>query len=576
MSNLITFPDIPHWLPKYEVVKAPEAKTGVYRYVINLEKDGESITVEIADDGSTDQKTQMTSHIILLKSMRKTWKLLSENTLERKQAFATGRQVELIQEEAASSVIFKEESLKEEFFYKEDRTKEKRGELDEVQFRRKALQEGSSLKLTTRVHKRCESIAQSVFTQTYPPRRALSAPPSPPKAGNKASNALARSSSTPDLRKSSKQLRASQAKIVEYKPITTEDIQEKIEALSNGLAMALETESHRNFFPARVNDEILSPGLPNLSATCYMNSTLQFIARLEELDHMLGTNPTDYISAQLAMICAQLGDPNPNLPKINQELVHLQGCLTHSGECQQKTCEIINAMRAGHEVGKQDLMQLFDLLSKCGWRASSATHEDPHELLQFMRKIFGANGSDFCPIHLETALSFEGRQQSTRASQLFELNLVPQEGKTMSDLVRQGLVSPISGYKHPQSQKEVTAIATTVYTTLPTTLLVQLKRFDRVNNAIVKNTAGVELLDELKIPVNNQVRHYRLKACITHHGSGVGSGHYTTVAKQEIKGVERWVKYNDNALPCVAKKDDAIDNENKHSGYYLAYELVSF
>jgi hypothetical protein len=548
-----------------------------------LEKNGDSITVEIPDDGSTDQKTQMTSHIILLRSMRKTWKLLSDNPEERAQAFATGRKVELIQEEAASSVIFKEESPQEEFFYKENQTKEKRGELDEVQFRRKALNEGSSLKLTaqtksdpnTTVHKRCESIAQSVFTQTCIPRRTVSAPSSPPRGSKKASNALARSSSSPELRKFSK--RTSQAKIVEHKAITPEDIHAKMETLYHQLALALNAENNRNFFPAPANDEILSLGLPNLGGTCYMNSTLQFIARLEALDNMLRTSPTDYISIQLAIISAQLEDAHPNLSKINQELTLLQGCLTYSGMCQQKTCEIINAMRGGDKVGRRDLVQLFGLLNKCGWRAaSSATHEDPHELLQFMRKIFGANGSVFCPIHLETTINFEGQQQSTHNDLLFELDLVPQEGKTMSDLVRQSLISSISDYKEPQFQKEGTAIATTVYTTLPPTLLVQLKRFDRVSNAIVKNTAGVELLDELKIPVNNQVRLYRLKACITHHGVGVSSGHYTTVAKQEIEGVERWVKYNDNALPCVTINDDAIDKENKHSGYYLAYELVSF
>jgi len=170
----ISSSDIPKWLTGFEVPKEPGAKAGVYRYVIQLEKNSGNTTVEIAGDGSTDQKTQMTSHIVLLRSMRKTWKLLSDHPEERERAFATGRKVELIQEEAASSVIFKEENPQEEFFYKADQTIQKRGGVNENQFRRTALEKGNFLNLNanaksnprTTVHKRCEAIAQSVLLKS--------------------------------------------------------------------------------------------------------------------------------------------------------------------------------------------------------------------------------------------------------------------------------------------------------------------------------------------------------------------------------------------------------------------------
>lgn len=602
-GNISTISTAPKWLVNcYVKQSGANPSELVHRYIINLEKNNrpkQILTIEFVSDESADMKAQMAAHIILLKSMRSTWQFLAPHERDRDQAFSIGREVELAMEEKHSSVIFKENDSANEFFFKEgDSIKEKRGSTNKDSFRKNAAEMGHHLDLAKRlkgenpvtVLERCRTIAESVFQHS-----ALGRPRScPPSLRNQPQYTIPRARAGTDTKPrtnipgttASKPLirkqRLPQARVqtvqpaAKFRSVTRESVQQKAEQLGQKIDEHIKRMNLDHPIEP-VNEAILSPGLPNISASCYMNAALQFIARLSVLDDMLLSNPVqNYAQEQLSVLTGNIyiDSASQNFSKINADLDNLSYKWRHLETCQEKLIHIINAMRRGEAVARSDLQGLFEDLRKCGWNATQGTQADPHELILFMRKIFGVSGYDHCPIHLSSIIVDGSHWHPCDSTPQFELNLILKKEKTISDLIGDHLNQIISDYV-PEGGSLVRrdVVQESTFTETPKVLFVQLKRFDNAGN---KNSEAVRHIDRFKIFAQKDGEstpkeyEYRLKACISHHGISTTSGHYTTAVRQEVKEKEQWVIYNDNARPTFVPLEN---KENEKSGYYLAYEL---
>ena len=104
---------------------------------------------------------------------------------------------------------------------------------------------------------------------------------------------------------------------------------------------------------------------------------------------------------------------------------------------------------------------------------------------------------------------------------------------------------------------------------LPEILVISLKRYDTVNNRLVKIKQGVKINSHISMneySITGKTETYRLKACANHVGS-LGAGHYTAYSLHD----KQWYKFDDNQKP---KEIDGIDQINSTSVYVLFYEKI--
>lgn len=374
-------------------------------------------------------------------------------------------------------------------------------------------------------------------------------------------------------------------------------------------------------------ERIISRPLPNLAATCYLNSVLQMISQLTSFNDML----THEITFK----------PSPRRPddsdrsyqfRYGQELSEFEKTIQQRKALQSHLRAVITMMRQGNAtnepIDRNILETLFKLLQVNGWYKAPFTEQDPHELMSLLYTALGAKPSQIHTVDKLSCVKDGATLEATRnVTTIDDLqiplptdehrNILP-ELDTMDALIQSYLHDRLvgeNGWK-PEGETEFYDADKTTYIVepAPETLFIQQKRFGfeinpetfagtpyRINDLVPFNpiiTIPVYDPNDLnKVPVEHA---YKLKVVIGHDpgeygtSTSVNSGHYTTWVRQKYFITESeqdqnnpdqaigeykdtWVVYNDSErarYPSDPPHPESLQLAIRQKGYYLAYVRV--
>lgn len=363
--------------------------------------------------------------------------------------------------------------------------------------------------------------------------------------------------------------------------------------------------------PAALDTTISRP-LPNLGATCYLNSVLQTIASLSCFDEAL--------THELCMT-----------PPVRQEGESLESFEARSQSAQERFLtalpyrialqnhlrSLIRMMRlreTNHPIPANILETLFHLLQVNGWYFSPGSQQDPQELLAWLREKLDSN---VAPIHTITTHSYvqdgvtRSFQKHALDSELI-LDIPLSTGRRLDPAFN--TVNKLIDYSFnrsgtddekvaPPGQTEqfATAKHTCIVGEPPQTLFIQQKRFGFTPDPLHPNggtsfriEGSTPFSPTITIPVYPEnlqgepvVHTYKLRVVIAHHGASTNSGHYTAWALQKyLDEDQQWTDHKDSWFiyddahdvqrypPSDPDHPQRMINEIRNKGYYLTYVLV--
>lgn len=267
-------------------------------------------------------------------------------------------------------------------------------------------------------------------------------------------------------------------------------------------------------------------GLQNLGNTCYMNATLQVVARLG-LVELSGNTALD---KSLKFVLEQLRENEP--------------------------------------IPKKELETLYrEIIAFCTLGVN--TQEDAGELL--IRLLDGRWSQGFVSKTKESRKCSMGHTWSgpelDEPILMVEFNKTSMQenlGQYFAKKTRHGIECSACG----GAKRDVEF--TPKFSTLPKKLIVQLNRFADLTNKINTSISGAEsitlkkewMVSSAASPASTDVT-YELKGVIVHSGSSLASGHYYSWVKN-AKGA--WVEYNDENV------SNATDKKGIENGYIFVYE----
>jgi ubiquitin C-terminal hydrolase len=348
-------------------------------------------------------------------------------------------------------------------------------------------------------------------------------------------------------------------------------------------------------------DDVVSRPLVNLGATCYMNSVLQMIARLNAFNGML-THPIQFVASRQfdgeedEAYAVRIQKAENNFLETLEDREALQGHL----------CAIIEMMRApalNVPIDYRELQTLFYLLQKCGWEYSPYQQLDPQELIAFLKEKLGSDMDSIDQLgRIRYVKDGEECISDSKGDPLPEIAIalpVDKKGKllpefdTMDKLIANFLCEniddycPVKGGPIYQAKKEVYFIGKP-----PETLFVQQKRFsyNRSTSAFNRIDCETPFSETIKVPFFSDpslppVEHtYQLKVVIGHGGGRtIDSGHYTAMALHQFQSNNgqmkgQWMLYNDRARPrpysSNLQEKGSVVQDITRKAYYLAYERI--
>lgn len=357
------------------------------------------------------------------------------------------------------------------------------------------------------------------------------------------------------------------------------------------------------------SDYVISRPLRNVGATCYMNSVLQLIARLNCFNEML-THPICF-SPPFQYPGESTDDYDLRCVSARREF---DATLEVKNALQGHLCAIIQQLRAPNTldpIGARELSTLFKLLQLCGWRYTQNEQADPQELIAFIRMKLGDH-MPFIQQKERFTYVMDGVSNTLwrEGEELKEINLplpLDTEGKllpeydTVDKLIEcyshENIAADpenLNGFR-PSSESPFCDAVKDVFFVgdAPTTLFIQQKRFsfDAASMAASRIGAATPFSPTIQVPFYDSrdlsappvLRQYRLKVAIAHAGNQSNSGHYTTIAWQKYKAAadqnyeDTWVLYNDSQLnryhPDLEKANSVVNHLTSRA-YYLAYELI--
>ena len=282
-------------------------------------------------------------------------------------------------------------------------------------------------------------------------------------------------------------------------------------------------------------------GLPNLGATCYMNSVIQILSNLPEMKEIFLSRRKfqSDLAASFAQLMRESWDSSRTSasPHLLQKILHTFPGLQRG---QQDPLEFLKFFLEKLEKEVKEVKINFS-----GW----ITHNT--ECARCHDETEQTNGFD------DLALAIPSSAKVTLESCL-EAQLKTRE---MSDVRCQ------------KCRTLENAIQRAKISLAPDTLCLQLQRFRRQNNVIKKNQTEVTFplvgLDLTKWSLEKKEK-YSLVGVVCHHGEDVEAGHYTAFVYSEDR--KSWYSSNDkNVLPV--RVTEVTSKSTLSSCYMLFYRL---
>lgn len=356
----------------------------------------------------------------------------------------------------------------------------------------------------------------------------------------------------------------------------------------------------------------ISRPLTNLSATCYVNSVLQMMAKLSCFDELLTHEITFQPPVQ------QTGESQDHYQTRVRSLQEEFDKKVDKRKALQSHLRVIIRMMRFPETNEPipyaDLSTLFKLMQINGWTKPPSTEQDPHDLLTFLRDVLDSKVSEVHTV-LKYSYTKEGRiiEEQGRADPIPDLQMalpIDSEGSLLPEfdstkkLIDHHFFDELIGEEAwcptNESVKYDTEKRSYVVHPSPNTLFVQLKRFgfkiDKKHpdgGSPFRISCSIPVDPVIRIPVYNPTNldetpkeeSYRLKAVIGHSGGvSVNTGHYTTWTLQKCRDEatgefkDTWVYYSDALIkefPSEPECPKELMDDILLKGYYLAYERDS-
>lgn len=321
-------------------------------------------------------------------------------------------------------------------------------------------------------------------------------------------------------------------------------------------------------------------GLENLGLTCFVNSVLQVLFRVEPLKSAV---------IQWAM-CSRAGE-TPALSRktlLMEEVAALFADMEHNSY-RTGTLEprrVVQATRRLHDFfaerqEQHDAQEFYSWLVNELAETVAALPPGPGPGLAVLRRRYEeTKGLTFVHAALEGLQESITRccacgTESRRAEPFFELATSVVDGSSVAFGLRQlWRAEPLAGF-HCEAASCVEAprdaVRRSALLRLPRVLVVHLKRFqyDARSQRLRKLLHRVSFCMELRLPAAPDTL-FRLLGVVVHVGASVASGHYVSIVRVQ----ERWFLFNDEHVQIISSMQLSNFFGGSMSAYMLFYEKV--
>jgi len=312
-------------------------------------------------------------------------------------------------------------------------------------------------------------------------------------------------------------------------------------------------------------------GLVNLGNTCYLNSTLQILSHIHELNHYIKDNTTvnnipdsilikewfDLYKLMWSKNCTI--SPNKFLHNV-RELSKMKNNVFHE-EMQHDSVEYFYFCI-------DSIHNSYNLLTNISLSRTNYTNvNEAIDLYEGKNKsIIHCLFTSFLLVEYSNAKTYDFEFEKIEPSFTIELSIPNMENPTIDDCFEETFkleIMPDKWFDDKNKQhKEIMKQTYICY--MPEILVIHLKRWDYRFN---KNDALVHFNETINIHkytkrVDEKFCHYELFGIINHHGN-VMNGHYFTYIKKN-----KWYVYDDTTIQPMNK----TVNDNKN--YCLFYRKI--
>lgn len=300
-------------------------------------------------------------------------------------------------------------------------------------------------------------------------------------------------------------------------------------------------------------------GLSNLGNTCYINSVLQILHRIDVLNEYIKKKtphpiedsilPTEWISLKEMMDTSVIINP--------QRFIHMNKILFQK----KNKNEFLN-----HQQG--DASEYVFFILECIHNAynllESPSNQCPSYIIEYEKKDYSIISQLFVSVLEMVYLDIHGNKMSTKYETQWTLDLPIPVGSTTLEQCLDSFFSDeklCDKWYNDKTSESIDVIRKSKWVVVPNILVVNLKRWTGIkkNNVIIKYDTSIDLFK-----YSNIHSQYRLFGIINHTGS-VRSGHYFSFVEKD----NQWYVINDTHISMMP-----LDKLVSSSNYCLFYKKL--